>query len=160
MGWWQADIRMGATMPEIIEVRYLLETDTTTEYLYGNASVEARLDDVDDTSVGISIVSVAEVLQGWLAAVNRSQAKGKPDICVAYDDLLEAHGDLALFNVLRYSAQAELVFHSFTSAVKRVGANDCRIAATAIAHGLIVVTRNTRDFERIPGVQFEDWTIP
>jgi len=33
-----------------------------------------------------------------------------------------------------------------------IGANDLWIGATGLAHGLPVVTRNTRDFERIPGL--------
>ena len=35
---------------------------------------------------------------------------------------------------------------------------DSMIAATALVHGLTVVTRNTRDFSRVPGLLTEDWT--
>ncbi|MDB5306562.1 MAG: nucleic acid-binding protein, partial [Gemmataceae bacterium] len=38
-----------------------------------------------------------------------------------------------------------------------VGANDLKIASIAIEAGAIVVTRNTRDFQRIPGVSIENW---
>ena len=34
---------------------------------------------------------------------------------------------------------------------------DLLIAATALAHGLIVVTHNTKDFKDIPGLGVEDW---
>jgi tRNA(fMet)-specific endonuclease VapC len=140
------------------EVEYLLDTDTITEFLYGDARVTARFHDVPEESVRISIVSVAEILQGLLAAVNRSQSRGKTDICTAYADLLEAQADLATFLTAPYSTQAEAIYQAFPPAIKRVGTNDCRIAATAIANNLIVVTRNTRHFERIPGVKFEDST--
>ena len=33
------------------------------------------------------------------------------------------------------------------------------IAATAIAHGLVLVTHNTKEFERVSGLQFEDWQV-
>ncbi len=36
---------------------------------------------------------------------------------------------------------------------------DLRIAATAQARGLILLTRNTRDFSQVPGLVTEDWTI-
>jgi tRNA(fMet)-specific endonuclease VapC len=37
---------------------------------------------------------------------------------------------------------------------------DLLIAATALAHGLTVVTQNTRHFEGIAGLAVEDWTQP
>lgn len=34
---------------------------------------------------------------------------------------------------------------------------DAQIAATALVHGLTLVTRNTRDFKRIPGLKLANW---
>jgi tRNA(fMet)-specific endonuclease VapC len=36
---------------------------------------------------------------------------------------------------------------------------DLLIAATALCHGLVVVTANVRDFAGLPGVRVEDWTV-
>ena len=41
-----------------------------------------------------------------------------------------------------------------------VSAVDLMIAATAITNGLTLVTHNTKDFQRIPGLSLEDWTTP
>lgn len=38
-----------------------------------------------------------------------------------------------------------------------IGPHDLQIAAVALRHGLILVTHNTREFERIPGLKMEDW---
>lgn len=38
-----------------------------------------------------------------------------------------------------------------------IGANDLLIAAQARARGLILVTGNTREFERVPGLRIENW---
>ncbi len=62
-----------------------------------------------------------------------------------------------LLPILAYSAQADVIFHSFPASVIRIGAQDCRIAAQALAHDLIVVTRNLRDFEAI-GAPCADWS--
>jgi tRNA(fMet)-specific endonuclease VapC len=65
---------------------------------------------------------------------------------------------LGRYKIVPYTPEADSVFQTFPSGVKRVGTNDCRIAATAIANNLTVVTRNTRDYAKIPNVKFEDWT--
>ena len=41
--------------------------------------------------------------------------------------------------------------------VSRIGPNDTLIAAIALANGLTVVTHNTREFRRVPGLLVEDW---
>jgi len=38
-----------------------------------------------------------------------------------------------------------------------IGPNDTAIAGHAIAARAILVTNNTREFERVPGLQLEDW---
>lgn len=38
-----------------------------------------------------------------------------------------------------------------------IGPNDLLIAAVALAHGITLITHNTREFSRIPGLQIEDW---
>ena len=39
-----------------------------------------------------------------------------------------------------------------------IGCADMVIAATALAHGAILVTANTREFHRVAGLRIEDWT--
>nr|WP_274611950.1 PIN domain-containing protein [Escherichia coli] len=38
-----------------------------------------------------------------------------------------------------------------------IGPNDTAIAGHAIAAGAVLVTNNTREFERVPGLVLEDW---
>ena len=42
---------------------------------------------------------------------------------------------------------------------RAIGPNDLLIAATARAHGAVLVTNNTREFDRITGLALEDWTV-
>lgn len=39
-----------------------------------------------------------------------------------------------------------------------IGANDAAIAGNAIAAGCVLVTNNTREFERVPDLRVEDWS--
>ena len=38
-----------------------------------------------------------------------------------------------------------------------MGPNDLMIAAIALAHDLVLVTHNTREFSRVEGLRIEDW---
>jgi tRNA(fMet)-specific endonuclease VapC len=40
----------------------------------------------------------------------------------------------------------------------RVGTMDLRIASIALVHGFTLLTRNLRDFQRVPNLNAEDWT--
>jgi tRNA(fMet)-specific endonuclease VapC len=41
-----------------------------------------------------------------------------------------------------------------------IGPNDLIIAATALANQLTLVTHNTAEFSRVPGLTLEDWQVP
>ena len=40
-----------------------------------------------------------------------------------------------------------------------IGGNDLMIAAIALAHGLIVLSHNSGEFQRVPGLSTEDWVV-
>ncbi|EAX3272566.1 type II toxin-antitoxin system VapC family toxin, partial [Salmonella enterica] len=46
---------------------------------------------------------------------------------------------------------------ALTAAGTPIGPNDTAIAGHAIAAGAILVTNNTREFERVPNLVLEDW---
>ena len=73
--------------------------------------------------------------------------------------------DAVLFGhrCLAYDESSAQLFGSIKRAVDRTGFPagdaDLQIAATALVHGLIVVTHNTRDFRNVPGLTIEDWEV-
>ncbi|MBE0546459.1 MAG: tRNA(fMet)-specific endonuclease VapC [Rubrivivax sp.] len=40
-----------------------------------------------------------------------------------------------------------------------IGVNDLHVAAHARSEGLVVVTNNRREFDRVPALQVEDWSL-
>jgi tRNA(fMet)-specific endonuclease VapC len=41
-----------------------------------------------------------------------------------------------------------------------IGPNNLIIAATALSHGCTLVTHNSQEFSRVPGLLLEDWELP
>ena len=63
------------------------------------------------------------------------------------------------WQVLAYPLAAMNRHAAFTGLRLNVGSNDLKIASIALEFGATVVTRNLRDFRRIPGVLVEDWVV-
>lgn len=55
-------------------------------------------------------------------------------------------------------------FGELKSQLRRIGQPiadfDLMIASVAVTEGKIVVTNNTRHYDRIPGLQLENWVLP
>jgi tRNA(fMet)-specific endonuclease VapC len=49
-------------------------------------------------------------------------------------------------------------FELFRRKQIRIGTNDLRIASIAVARNETLLTRNAKDFSKVPGLRFEDWT--
>ncbi len=63
------------------------------------------------------------------------------------------------FVVLSFPETAILRFEQLRSLRLNVGLMDLRIAAIALENSLTIVTRNQRDFGRVPGLAIVDWSI-
>lgn len=104
----------------------------------------------------MSIVTVEETLRGRLALLARrlaSEARLR-----AYAKCHETIRFFCSIRVVPFDAPCEDRFQDLVSQRLRVGTQDLKIAATALAHGFVVVTRNRRDFERVEGLTLEDWS--
>ncbi len=102
------------------------------------------------------MVTVEEQLRGRLKALRR--ASDGPSLVTAYDRL---RATLEFFRSLRLLAFDEAAFEQFTRLRKqrvRIGTLDLRIAAIVLAKERDLVSRNARDFSRVPGLKLEDWS--
>jgi len=63
----------------------------------------------------------------------------------------------AEWEVIPFSVDAAAVFESMRSNRVRIATTDLKIASIALANGLVLLTANARDFERVPGLRFENW---
>lgn len=138
---------------------YILDTSIVSNYLDKRRSfplIGKNIRSKPPESIFVSIITVEEIIQGLLAIIQKSRQKSS--VINAYQEFEEVFEALHRFQILPYASEAEQIYQSLSPKVKRVGTQDCRIAATARSKGYIVVTANVADFERIGIVSIEDWT--
>ncbi len=128
---------------------YLLDTDTLVFYLRGRNDIRKKLLGVPLSELCTSSVCVGELYYG--AAKSQRRAERKAEV----DSLRE----LLLAIPLR-TAETER-FGELKAALEvrgeRLADADLMIAATALEHNLVVITGNLSHFERISGLQVENW---
>lgn len=129
--------------------RYLLDTNACIRYLKNNVGVVARVRHTGVEALAVCAPVRAELWYGACKSEyperNRERvAKFCADlICLPFDAAAaERCGEL----------RAELARQG-----SAIGPYDLQIASIALVHGLILVSNNTGEFRRVPGLTVEDW---
>lgn len=138
-------------------IRVLLDTDHVSLHERGHFPVRARLASFSSEEVAVSIVTVEEMLRGRLAILAR-RSEGEARVH-AYTKLLETVQFLSSVPVVPFDMACEQQLQALRAMRLRVGSRDLRIAATALVHSVVVITRNRRDFEQVPGLRLDDWSL-
>ncbi len=133
-------------------MRYLLDTNTCIRYLNGRApAIRQKMLTVDDTDIAISAITKGEMFAGSARSQIPQRSRARQDeffvrfVSLPFDDAAASE-----FGRIRAALEA---------AGTPIGPYDMQIAAIALAHNLIVVTHNVREFGRIEGLQIEDWEL-
>jgi tRNA(fMet)-specific endonuclease VapC len=120
--------------------------------------IVARLDQLAPDDIAATIVSFHEQFQGWLAYLNK--ARKDEQIVRAYRELDALRRCFQRMNVLVFDEAAQTIFSSLRAHCRRLGTLDLRIASIALASDSKLISRNLRDFQHVPGLTVEDWTLP
>lgn len=138
-------------------IGWVLDTDTVTYLQSGRTQVLLQYSEVGEGRVATSVVTMSEQLRGWLAAINR--ARTDEQLKRSYDRLRETQQFYCRIPVLALNDTALRIARTLVNQRVRIGTQDLRIAAIALAHNVTLVTSNQRDFARVPGLQLEDWSL-
>lgn len=138
---------------------WIFDTDHLSLLERGNLLIQRRLQPIMPTSVAITIVTAEEKVKGRLATINGLSGIERIDrLAVAYRTLQTTLDDLKTFPILPFSDIACDRYRELLQQKIRVGSHDLRIAAITLSVDGVLITRNRRDFERVPGLRFEDWS--
>ncbi|WEK04683.1 MAG: type II toxin-antitoxin system VapC family toxin [Candidatus Devosia phytovorans] len=136
---------------------YLLDTNVLSEVRrpQPDAAVMAWLDQVDEDRVYLSVISIAEIARG-VALLDAGRRRDELAEWLTHD--LPARFETRLLTV---DERVALTWGRLMGEAKRAGRGlsvmDGWIAAVAIVHELVLVTRNIRDFEGLGIVLLDPW---
>lgn len=125
----------------------VLDTDAVVDVLRGRAAVVSRLSALSPADVGVTSMTVAELLYGAFAST-------KPDANRA-----EVTRFLSEVHVLPFGRRAAAIHAELRWRLRKspIGPADLIVASTVLAAEAALVTANTREFARIEELQLENW---
>ncbi|MGH9840223.1 MAG: type II toxin-antitoxin system VapC family toxin [Blastocatellia bacterium] len=134
------------------------DTDVLTEILMGNAPFVSRAATIPVHEQAVPVIAIEEIIRGRLNVIRQAEAgKSKISLERAYELFQETFSDARRLQILSYTSSAESLYQQWRQQGVRVPTHDLRIAAICAAQGAKLISRNRRDFERIPGLTAEFW---
>lgn len=135
---------------------YILDTDHISLLQRGHSLVQKRFLEISASNRATTIISQTEQFLGWWSEI--TQVRSEAEVARKFQYL---QASLVVFNtipVLPYDEAAANEFVQLRSRKVRIGTQDLRIASIALSRNATVVTRNLRDFQKLPALLVEDWS--
>lgn len=129
---------------------YFLDSDTCIYFLNGKyPHLAENVLSLNAKAIKISAIVKAELLMGAL----KSQFPQRSTTVVEQF--------LMPFEVMPFGDKETFIYAKIRNELEKrgkiIGPNDLLIAATVLSHGGKLVTHNTREFKRVPGLEIVDW---
>lgn len=138
---------------------YILDTDHISLVQRGNENIALRSAGIPPELISITVISIEEQLRGRFAKIREAESrKNREGLLLAYRNLRVTVESLAKFSILDFTAEARDHYLHLRQEIK-TSKQDLKIAAIALSVNGIMVTRNRRDFSKVPNLRIEDWTV-
>jgi tRNA(fMet)-specific endonuclease VapC len=135
----------------------LLDTDMLIHVQRGEPRIAKRFRSAAAEDLAITVVTRIEFLRARFD--NVLKAANAAELESAQHRLNEADRFLSQWTVVDFDVAAREEFTRLVriKGLKKIGRADVLIASIALAQKAVLVTRNSRDFERVPGLPIENW---
>ena len=136
---------------------WILDTDHISLHQRGDLNVINRLSSANPKNLAVTVISLEEQMYGRLSEIKK--ATSAISLITAYSRLEITLDYFKSVQVLPFDQNAHTAFEGLIRQKLRVGTQDLRIAAIALSVNGIVVTRNQKDFGKVPNLQVENWAV-
>lgn len=140
---------------------YILDTDlfSLTDRTDNTESqrLRFRLSNLRSKELATTIITFEEQMRGWLAWL--AKARSLAQQVERYRRLKQMLKSYDNVNLLDFDEHAAEEFERLQKQRLRIGTMDLKIAAIALADKATLLTRNLRDFQKVPGLKVEDWSM-
>lgn len=139
---------------------YLLDTDHLSVLERGGDEglrLRQRLGAAPRDEIAATVVSYEEQTRGWLSFV--AKARSLEEQVTAYSYLQQHLHVFCAVPLPAFTPDAATVLGRLQKQRVCIGTMDLKIASIALAHNGTLLSRNLQDFQQVPGLRVEDWTI-
>jgi tRNA(fMet)-specific endonuclease VapC len=136
---------------------YILDTDHISLLQQKNPFIINKINQINPNDIVVTIISFQEQVRGWFNLIHRNDDNAS--IIWAYQGLSEVFKYFNRVTILDFDENAYNIYQNLKSQQIRIGSQDLRIGSIALAVNGVMVTRNRKDFSKIPNLIIEDWTV-
>ena len=134
---------------------FVLDTNHLRELCYDSAVGRRLRSLIENKPVVTTIVTVEEGCRGWLAKI--ASYREPVQQVWAYGELEKLFVVTTRLVRLPWDDEAAARLLAFRQQGIRIGTMDLKIACIALEYDAVLLTRNRADFEKVPGLRFENW---
>ena len=127
--------------------KYMLDTNVCIFFLQGKYGIKEKIQRIGRKNCCISEITIAELLYG--AAYSQSE-KHRRDVAVVLENLTL----VPIYDSLPTYASTKAHLRRNGQLIEEF---DMLIGSSVVHHGYVMVTENIDHFERIPGIEIENW---
>jgi tRNA(fMet)-specific endonuclease VapC len=108
--------------------------------------------------LALPVPVLEEVFRGRLHGIRQAESgRGKLSVPEAYEKFRQTVEALTRYRLLAYNDAADALVVAWKKTKIRIGTLDMRVGASCIVNNVKLVSRNRRDFDRLPGLRVEYW---
>lgn len=130
--------------------KYLLDTNICIYLLKGYFNLHKKIKQVGEENCVISEITIAELKFGAENSIQKEKNKKNIDLIQNKFTIFPIFPALDIYAIEKARLKKK---------GKMLDDFDLLIGSTAIFNNLTLVTKNVSDFERLEGIEIEDWTV-